>query len=90
MGASSVENLQSMAAPTWVSFCLQGRDFATEDLFIGDARTQDSPGQDAELYSRHGEPTTVLGSTCGGCPMPTLLKKGGNLRRFLKLLPNAG
>ena len=32
-----------------VSFCLQGRDLATEGLFIGHAPAQDSPGQDAEL-----------------------------------------
>ncbi len=43
-----------------VSCCLQGRDLATEGLFIGHAPAQDSPGQDAELYLCHVEPTTVL------------------------------
>jgi len=32
-----------------VSFCLQGRDFATEGLFSGDTPMQDSPGQDPGL-----------------------------------------
>ena len=45
-----------------VSFCLHGRDFDSEGLFIGDAPAQDSPGQDAELYLCHVEPTAVLGS----------------------------
>ncbi len=43
-----------------VSFCLQGLDFFSEGIFIGDASMQDSPGQDAELYLCHVEPTTVL------------------------------
>ncbi len=43
-----------------VSFCLQGRDLSTEGIFIGDAPTQDSPLQDAELDLCHVEPTTVL------------------------------
>ena len=44
-----------------VSFCLQGRDFATEGLFIGDAPAQDPPPQDAEFDLRHVEPTAVFG-----------------------------
>ena len=45
-----------------VSFCLQGRDLATQSLFIGNTPAQDSPGQDTELDLCHVEPTTVLGS----------------------------
>ena len=45
-----------------VSFCLQGRDLATESLRIGDTPAQDLPGQDTELDLCHVEPTTVLGS----------------------------
>ena len=42
-----------------VSFCLQGRDFATEGLFIGNAPAQDAPPQDAEFDLCHIEPTAV-------------------------------
>ena len=43
-----------------VSFCLQGRDLATQSLFIGNTPAQE-PG-DTELDLCHVEPTTVLGS----------------------------
>ena len=45
-----------------VSFCLQGRNFTTEGLFIGNAPAQDSPPQDAEFDLCHIEPTAVFGS----------------------------
>ena len=48
----------------------------SEDLFIGDAPTQDSPGQDAELYSCHGEPTAVLGSNLRGVSSANTPQKG--------------